>query len=40
MKLGVGLPSPQFIINIVIALAVVSLVARFLPENVKQYFRV
>lgn len=35
-----NVPSPQYILNIVIALAIISAIARFLPENMKQYFRV
>lgn len=36
----INVPSPQYLLNIVIALAIISVIARFLPENVKQYFRV
>lgn len=35
-----NVPSPQYILNILIALAVISALARFIPENYKQYFRV
>lgn len=35
-----NVPSPQYILNIVIALVIISAIARFVPENYKQYFRV
>ena len=35
-----NVPSPQYIINILIALVVISAIARFIPENYKQYLRV
>lgn len=41
MKLGIGIPSMTFIINVIIAIAIFSLAAKYvLPENIKQYFRV
>jgi hypothetical protein len=36
----INVPSPQYILNIIIALAIVSAIARFVPDNVKQYFRI
>jgi len=39
-KLDIGLPSMHFIISLMIALAILSLVAKMLPENIKQYFRI
>ena len=36
----INVPSPQYILNIMIALVVISALARFVPENVKQYFRI
>lgn len=39
-KLGVGLPSLHFIVSLMIALAILSLIAKMLPENIKQYFRI
>jgi hypothetical protein len=40
MGIGFKLPSGQFIINLAIALAIVFAILRFLPENVKAWFRV
>lgn len=39
MGIKMGLPSAGFIINLVIALAIVALVLRMMPENVKTWFR-
>ena len=36
----INVPSPQYILNIMIAMVVISALARFVPENVKQYFRI
>lgn len=36
----INVPSPQYLLNIVIALVIISAIARYLPENVKQYFRI
>ncbi len=35
-----NVPSPQYILNIVIALVIISAIARLIPEQYKQYFRV
>lgn len=35
-----SIPSPQYILNIAIALLIIAAVARFVPESVKQYFRI
>lgn len=36
----IPLPNARYLLMFVIALAIVSLAARMLPENVKQYFRI
>jgi len=39
-KIKVGLPSPQYILNILIALAIIGFVLRsFVPERYSQWFR-
>jgi predicted transporter len=34
------LPSVQFIVSLIIGILIISLIARMLPENIKQYFRI
>ncbi len=39
-KIKVGIPSPQYILNILIALAIIGFVLRsFIPERYSQWFR-
>lgn len=39
-KIKVGLPSPQYILNILIALAIIGFVLRsFVPDRYSQWFR-
>ena len=39
-KIKVGLPSPQYLLNIVIALAIIAFVLRsFIPDRYAQWFR-
>jgi len=35
--LGIKLPSVNFIIGVIIAIAIIAMVARFLPPSIKQY---
>jgi len=37
MKLGISFPSMNFIIGVVIAIAVIAMIARFLPASIKSY---
>ncbi len=39
-RIKVGIPSPQYILNILIALAIIGFVLRsFVPERYSQWFR-
>ena len=39
-RIKVGVPSPQYILNILIALAIIGFIFRsFVPERYAQYFR-
>ncbi len=38
-KVKFGLPSGQFLLNIVIALAIIAFVAKMLPARYTQYFK-
>ena len=39
-RIKVGVPSPQYILNILIALAIIGIVMRsFVPERYAQWFR-
>lgn len=35
--LGLKLPSVNFIIGVIIAIAIIAMLARFLPASIKQY---
>lgn len=37
MKLGISFPSMNFIIGVIIAIAVIAMVARFIPQSIKDY---
>ena len=37
MKLGISFPSLNFIIGVVIAIAVIAMIAKFIPASIKQY---
>ncbi|MBA7496436.1 hypothetical protein ES702_07044 [subsurface metagenome] len=38
-KVKIGLPSPQYLLNIVIALAILAFVMKMLPVRYTQYFK-
>ena len=38
-KVKIGLPSTQFVLNFVIALAIIAFVAKLLPVRYTQYFK-
>ena len=38
-KVKLSLPSPQYLLNIVIALAIIAFVFKMLPARYTQYFR-
>ena len=38
-KVKVGLPSPQYLLNIIIALAIIAFVMKMLPVRYTQYFK-
>jgi uncharacterized membrane protein len=37
MKLGISFPSINFIVGVIIAIAILAMVAKFIPASIKQY---